>query len=217
MTSPVQAIRVECPRCGVTFDDWWRPSINLGLGEQFSEDYLLQASTATCPECGHVAELDALVIDGGDVWRFGPAAPGPRIIAVGGTGYLVSLDGSDTEESPSVMYDPVGGTIGHVAMAASHLKMLNGYSEPFDGSDNERERRAPHGTSAAGAAHGNRQCALPGANSEQSGGWGCVVQWCRDGCSPTRLRQFRHSSRLAWTRPDNRCSPRGCAIQRRNG
>jgi hypothetical protein len=69
MTSPVEEIRVECARCGVHFDDWRRPSVNLAL-DDFDDDYLRQASTATCPECGHVHELSTLVVDG-DVWRFG--------------------------------------------------------------------------------------------------------------------------------------------------
>ena len=63
---------------------------------------------------------------------------GPRIIAVGGAGYLVSIDGTETETSPSVMYDRDRGMISHEAMAASHLKMLNGYSAPFTGSEEER-------------------------------------------------------------------------------
>ena len=63
---------------------------------------------------------------------------GPRIIAVGGAGYLVSTDGTETETSPSVMYDRERGTISPEAIAASHLKMLNGYSSPFTGSEEER-------------------------------------------------------------------------------
>jgi hypothetical protein len=62
----------------------------------------------------------------------------PRIIAVGGAGYLVSADGTETETSPSVMYDRERGTISPEAMAGSHLKMMNGYSDPFTGSPEER-------------------------------------------------------------------------------
>jgi hypothetical protein len=61
-----------------------------------------------------------------------------RILAVGGAGYLVSTDGTETETSPSVMYDRELGRIYPEAMAASQLKMLNGYSAPFTGSDEER-------------------------------------------------------------------------------
>jgi hypothetical protein len=68
MTSPVEEIRVECPRCATTFDDWTRGAINLDL-DDFDDDYVRRASTATCPSCGHVVELDALVVKDG-VWRF---------------------------------------------------------------------------------------------------------------------------------------------------
>jgi ribosomal protein S27AE len=67
MTGPVEEIRVECPRCGTVFDDWKRGSINLNL-EDVDDDYTRQASTATCPECGHVVELGTLVVRG-DVWE----------------------------------------------------------------------------------------------------------------------------------------------------
>jgi len=66
MTSPVEEIRVECPRCRHQYDDWYRPSVNLDL-DDFDDDYLRRASTATCPRCGTVAELDTLTVDGG-VW-----------------------------------------------------------------------------------------------------------------------------------------------------
>jgi predicted RNA-binding Zn-ribbon protein involved in translation (DUF1610 family) len=44
---------VECPACGEAYRDWFRASLNLEL-ESFSEDYIHEASTATCPGCGHV-------------------------------------------------------------------------------------------------------------------------------------------------------------------
>ena len=68
MTSPPRKINVECPKCGARYDDWHRPSINLDL-DNFDEEYLRRASTATCPSCGHVVELRTLVVEG-DVWRF---------------------------------------------------------------------------------------------------------------------------------------------------
>jgi endogenous inhibitor of DNA gyrase (YacG/DUF329 family) len=71
MTSPVEEIRVECPTCGTTFDDWTRGSINLDL-DDFDDDYVRRASTATCPSCGQVVDLGALVVKDG-VWRFPPA------------------------------------------------------------------------------------------------------------------------------------------------
>jgi len=68
VTSPPRKITVECPKCATRYDDWYRPSINLDL-DDFDEEYLRRASTATCPECGHVVELNTLVVKG-DVWRF---------------------------------------------------------------------------------------------------------------------------------------------------
>ena len=68
MTSPPQQIHVRCPRCGREYDDWYRPSVNLDL-DDFDEEYLRQASTATCPDCGHTVEIGTLVVDGG-VWTF---------------------------------------------------------------------------------------------------------------------------------------------------
>lgn len=70
MTSPVEEIQVECPRCRTVFKDWWRPSVNLDL-DDFDDDYLRQATTAKCPSCGHVVAFDSLVVKGG-VWRFPP-------------------------------------------------------------------------------------------------------------------------------------------------
>jgi ribosomal protein S27AE len=66
VTSPVEQIRVECPRCGREYDDWTRGSVNLNL-DDFDDDYLRECSTATCPSCGFVADLGLLVVDG-HVW-----------------------------------------------------------------------------------------------------------------------------------------------------
>lgn len=70
MTSPVERIRVECPECGTVYDDWYRASINFDLGEDFDEEYVREATTTTCPKCGHVVHLASLTIEGG-VWRWG--------------------------------------------------------------------------------------------------------------------------------------------------
>jgi hypothetical protein len=74
MTSPPEPITVACPACGARYDDWHRPSINLALDPELADPaYMREASTATCPACGHVVELDVLVVertdDGGEVWR----------------------------------------------------------------------------------------------------------------------------------------------------
>ena len=41
--------------------------MNLDL-DDFDEEYLREASTATCPSRGHVVKLDILIVEG-DVWR----------------------------------------------------------------------------------------------------------------------------------------------------
>jgi hypothetical protein len=72
MTSPSVQIRVTCPSCGVEYDDWFRASVNLDLDPWADEDYLRECSSATCPNCDHVVELDTLVVeqrDGVEVWR----------------------------------------------------------------------------------------------------------------------------------------------------
>ena len=51
MTSPPREITVTCPGCGHVCEDWYRPSTNLSLNN-FDDDYLKEASTTTCPECG---------------------------------------------------------------------------------------------------------------------------------------------------------------------
>lgn len=50
MTSPAREEIIICPNCGLIYIDWYRPSINFNL-DQFDEDYLDAASSATCPEC----------------------------------------------------------------------------------------------------------------------------------------------------------------------
>ena len=68
MTNPPEQITVRCPSCSREYRAWWRPSINLGLGEEWTEEEVREASTATCPTCGTKVELGTLVVDG-DIWR----------------------------------------------------------------------------------------------------------------------------------------------------
>jgi endogenous inhibitor of DNA gyrase (YacG/DUF329 family) len=49
MTSPVEQIIVECPKCGLSYEDWYRASVNLDLDPWADEDYLDECSIATCP------------------------------------------------------------------------------------------------------------------------------------------------------------------------
>ena len=63
---PPEQTTVACPRCGERFAAWHRPSVNLGI-ERWSEEELRGATTATCPRCATVIDLDARVVDG-DNW-----------------------------------------------------------------------------------------------------------------------------------------------------
>jgi len=74
MTSPPQKVRVTCPSCGVEYEGYYRPSINLSLGEPWTDEEVEEASSVTCPQCGHrVTVDDAIVVemapDGTKVWR----------------------------------------------------------------------------------------------------------------------------------------------------
>ena len=69
MTSPIESITVDCPACSQTYEDWHRRSVNLDL-DAFSEEHVRQATTTTCPTCGHVVELGTLVVRDG-VWIVG--------------------------------------------------------------------------------------------------------------------------------------------------
>ena len=70
MTSPPREITVICPECGTEYQDWIRPSINLAL-DNFSEDYLDQATSATCPKCKTKVSLDVLIVREDGVWEMG--------------------------------------------------------------------------------------------------------------------------------------------------
>lgn len=61
MSSPVEEIEVLCPACGETYSDWYRASFNLEL-DDVDEDYLEEASTATCPKCRHKVEIGTLIV-----------------------------------------------------------------------------------------------------------------------------------------------------------
>ena len=73
MTSPIEDITVQCPKCGHLYKDWFRGSVNLDL-DDFDEDYLDQCSSATCPECQHKVSLNVLVVEGG-VFKMGLPEP----------------------------------------------------------------------------------------------------------------------------------------------
>ena len=65
MTQPIEDVEVECPKCGRVYTDWIRRSINARLDPDLAGDpeYLRQASTATCPDCGTVVGFEVLLAD----------------------------------------------------------------------------------------------------------------------------------------------------------
>lgn len=68
VTSRVEQIVVICPECGHRYEDWYRPSINLQL-DDFDEEYLQEATSATCPQCGTRVDLPTLIVDKEGVWH----------------------------------------------------------------------------------------------------------------------------------------------------
>ncbi len=68
MTMPPKPITVRCPKCGIEYQDWWRPSINLTL-DNFDDDYIEEATTSTCPHCHHKVHHGALIVGKDQVWR----------------------------------------------------------------------------------------------------------------------------------------------------
>lgn len=64
MTSPPEKIKIKCLNCKTIYEDWYRPSINLGL-DDFDDEYIEKATTATCPECKTTIALDSLIVEDG--------------------------------------------------------------------------------------------------------------------------------------------------------
>jgi CpXC protein len=62
MTSPIEEVRVPCPRCLEEFTDHIRRSVNLDLDPELDDpDYLDAMSHVTCPNCGHRQSIDMLL------------------------------------------------------------------------------------------------------------------------------------------------------------
>ena len=68
MTSPIEFIRVQCPSCGEVFETQYRASMNLGL-DDFSDKYIEEMSTGTCPKCETKVDLGALVVRADGTWE----------------------------------------------------------------------------------------------------------------------------------------------------
>jgi hypothetical protein len=56
-------VEVICPACGDEYDAWYRSSINLSLGDEWTEEQIRKATTARCPQCGIEVALGALIIE----------------------------------------------------------------------------------------------------------------------------------------------------------
>ena len=70
MTSPCNPISVKCPSCGATYDDWYRPSINLAL-DDFDDEYLDEVTSSTCPHCQCKVRHSVLTIREDGFWSIG--------------------------------------------------------------------------------------------------------------------------------------------------
>ena len=62
MTMPPEEITITCPKCGETYKDWYRPSMNLML-DDFDDDYIEEMSSVTCPSCETKVGMGSLVVD----------------------------------------------------------------------------------------------------------------------------------------------------------
>ena len=62
MTSPPRQIVIDCPGCHAVYETLWRPSMNLSV-DDFSEEYMAEMSSGTCPHCRLVVTLETLVVD----------------------------------------------------------------------------------------------------------------------------------------------------------
>lgn len=78
------------------------------------------------------------VIDGDSIKRRRADSYRVRVVAQARDRYVVTLDGTDDERAPAVVY--YGGRLSHVAMLSSHLKMFNAYTDSFTGTDEERDQ-----------------------------------------------------------------------------
>jgi endogenous inhibitor of DNA gyrase (YacG/DUF329 family) len=59
MTELPEPIRVQCPKCGETYDVWKRESFSPYVGPVI-EKVMDLAASATCPECGAKVYYDEL-------------------------------------------------------------------------------------------------------------------------------------------------------------
>ena len=62
MTSPPIEIEVDCPACGERFATWHRASVNLSLGEKWTQKELDNLKSIDCPGCKSRLEKDVLIL-----------------------------------------------------------------------------------------------------------------------------------------------------------
>ena len=62
MTSPPIEIEVKCPACGERFVTWHRDSVNLSLGEKWTQEELDELQFVNCPKCNGRFEKDLLIV-----------------------------------------------------------------------------------------------------------------------------------------------------------
>jgi hypothetical protein len=62
MTSPPARVEGACPSCGARVEGWYRPSINLGLGESWTEEEIEEATTLRCDGCGERFAPGSLIV-----------------------------------------------------------------------------------------------------------------------------------------------------------
>lgn len=62
MSTPPYQVEVDCPECGTRFKDVLRDSINLSLGEEWTDEEIEEATTVRCPECGWQGDSDSIIV-----------------------------------------------------------------------------------------------------------------------------------------------------------
>jgi DNA-directed RNA polymerase subunit RPC12/RpoP len=55
-------VTVRCPACSAVFKAWHRASINLSLGEQWTDEEIEEATSAGCPTCGTRFAIGGLIV-----------------------------------------------------------------------------------------------------------------------------------------------------------
>jgi DNA-directed RNA polymerase subunit RPC12/RpoP len=63
VTSPPVQVEVVCPPCQTRFRRSYRLSINLTLGEEWTEEEIDKATTIPCPGCGVRIDPGSLIVE----------------------------------------------------------------------------------------------------------------------------------------------------------